>query len=230
MKYTLILILSAMTTLISAQTLKYGNGNISFEDRNIETIDVILEPGVSTIKDKFEDWMDDNYDVDLDGKKLLFFDKDIMKAQDVLISEISPKKKITLLVKVDETRKGSTKLNVFAKFLDDTYLTSDEYPAEHKALRGIVYDFVAEYLPEYYMEQVEDTEEEIDDLAETREDIQNKIEENKKKIIELQDKNVELNKKLIKNKKDMKTTEKELQQDNKELNSVKKKVKKLNKK
>ena len=210
-------------TVMTAQKLDYADGTIMYEDEKINTIDVTLDPKVSTIKDKFEDWMDDNYDVDLDGTKLLFFDADYMSANGVVIPEISDRK-IDLKVKVDETTAGMTKLNMFASFGYDNWITEDKHPEEYAALRSIVNEFVRDYLPEYYLDQVEDAEEKVDDLKEDRDDLNDDMQDNEEKIKKLEAENRELTKKLKENQKLIDQSKSRLKAKNKDYKSIKSRV------
>jgi len=195
MKYLVLTFFAFISLSATGQKLSYNDGTIDYEGSTVQTIDVTLNPKVSTIKDKFEDWMDNNYDVDLDDKKLLFFSKDYMTANGVVIPQIS-QNKIDLKVKVDETNAGFTRLNVFASFGYDNWITEEEHPYEYAALRGIVYDFVSEYLPEYYLDRVKESEKNIANLSEKRNDMQEEVKDNQKEIEELKKDNEKLMKKL----------------------------------
>lgn len=141
MKYiSLILTLLISTSLIS-QEVDYKDGKIMFDNEELETIEVKLTPNVATIRDKFSEWMNDHYDVNLDGKKLIFFKKDFMTAEGIIIPQISPRK-IDLRIKVDETENGITTLHVFASYGYNNWITRENHPYAYDALRGIVYDFV----------------------------------------------------------------------------------------
>ena len=125
----------------------------------------------------------DKYDVNLDGKKLLFFNKEYMTAEGVVIPQISPRK-MDLRVKVDESEKGNTVLHVFAAYGYNNWITPEDHPYAYDSLKGIVYDFVSEYLPEYYYERIEETEENIEDLKADNNDIEKDLAKNKEDIDE----------------------------------------------
>jgi len=226
MKYIIATLFTIITYGANAQSLSYFEGMVDYKGESIKTIDVILNPKVNTIKDKFEDWMDDNYDVDLDGKKLLFFNKEYLEANGVVISEVSDRK-IDLKVKVDETTKGLTKLNVFASFGYNNWITEERNPSEFEALRGIVYDFVSEYLPEYYLEKVEESNEKLDDLSESRSNLKDEVKENQEDISKLEKENEELMAKLKANQEKIDKWNAKKNKRTKEYKSVRKKVSKI---
>ena len=223
MKYYLLLIISVLTLTINAQELSYSDGTITADGEVIETIDVRLDPNVETIKDKFSDWMDDKYDVNLDGKKLLFFDKDFLTANGVVIPRISDRK-IDLKVKVDETETGITKLNVFASFGYNNWITTTNHPYEFEALREIVYEFVSEYLPDYYLNKVDATKEKISDLKDDKKDLKNDVADNEKRIADLKKENQELMEKLKINQKKLSQEQSTLKSRTKDFKSIKKRV------
>ncbi|WP_235296933.1 BAR domain-containing protein [Portibacter marinus] len=170
-------------TALHSQKIQYTDGNIEFEDQTVETINIYLEPQVEKVEDRFEEWMRDNYDVNLRDKKFLFFDRDVMIAKEVIIPEVSDRK-IDLRVQVDQSIETSSVLHVFASFGYDNWITRSTHPEEHEALKDIVYEFIVDYLPEYYTEKVEDRKEIYGDLAEEIEEIEQEIAENKEEIRE----------------------------------------------
>jgi len=212
-----------MAYSLTAQTVNYDNGKITYDREEIRTIKVTLKPYVSTIKDKFSDWIDDHYEVDLDEKRLLFFDKEYMTAEGVVIPKVSPRK-IDLHVKVDETQKGNTVLHVFASYGYNNWIVPQEHPYAHDALREIVYDFISDYLPEYYYERVEDTQERIEDIKDENSDIAYDLADNKKEIDDLLKKNDELRIELEQNKTKLKKANERLNVRKNEYRKVKNKV------
>ena len=226
MKYILVAFFSFGSLITNAQKLSYNDGTIEFENSTVQTIDVVLNPKVDIIKDKFGEWMDDNYDVDLDGKKLLFFDKELMTANGVVIPPISPNK-IDLKVKIDETNAGYTKLNVFASFGYNNWITEKDNPLEFAALRGVVYDFVAEYLPEYYLEKIKESEEKISNLNEKQDDLIDEVKGNKEEIEKLEEENKELMMKLKENQSKLNESKMKMSQRNSEYKMAKRKVSKM---
>jgi len=223
MRYIIAILTLLIACSLTAQNVKYLEGNIEYEDENLQTIEVKLTPSVSTIKDKFSDWMNDNYDVNLDGKKLLFFNKKFMTAEGIIIPQISPRK-IDLRVRVDESNKGMTTLDVFASYGYNNWITPETHPYAYDALRGIVYDFVSDYLPKYYYEKVEESEKRIDKIQDDGKDLKNDLEDNKNEIDDLLKKNDELRRELEENKTKLKKANENLDKRENEYRKIKKKV------
>jgi len=223
MKYISTVIALMIAFSLTAQKVEYQEGQIMYEDEKIQTIEVRLSPTVSTIKDKFSEWMNDKYDVNLDGKKLLFFNKEYMTAEGVVIPQISPRK-MDLRVKVDESEKGNTVLHVFAAYGYNNWITPEDHPYAYDSLKGIVYDFVSEYLPEYYYERIEETEENIEDLKADNNDIEKDLAKNKEDIDKILKENEDLRLELEENKSKLKKANENLKVRQNEYKKVQKKV------
>jgi hypothetical protein len=208
---------------VEAQSLSYSIGQIEFEEEMVTTIRVKMEPKPETIKDSFEDWMDDKYDVDLDGKSLLFFDKKFMTAKGVTINEISPKK-IDLLVKVNESNSENTTLDVFASFGYNNWITPETHLSEFISLENIVSDFIAEYLPQYYLEKMVETEEKLVDLKEDNNELNEQVKDNMEELAELKKENDELITKIRENQKRINNTKNKLSTEKKQFKTIKKKI------
>ncbi len=195
--HTFILLLFTSITS-NSQTLVHHDAMISIDGEMVQTIEIKLDPKKETVKDNFAEWIEDNYSVDLDDRKWLFFDKEFLSAEGVVVPTIS-NRKIDLKAKVRESEKGITTMNVFASFGYNNWITDRDHPSEFAALRGIVYEFVEEYLPEYYIEQIEDQKDKVKDLTNTQEDYQKDFVDNQKKIEDLRAENEELSMKLREN-------------------------------
>ncbi len=193
-----LLLLIATTFTINAQTLVHHDAMLSVDGEMVHTVEIKLDPQKETVKDNFAEWIEDNYSVDLDDRKWLFFDKEYLSAEGVVVPKIS-NRKIDLKAKVTDTDNGITTMNVFASFGYNNWITDRDHPSEFAALRDIVYEFVEEYLPEYYVDQIEDQKDKVEDLTDTRTDFQDDLVENKKKIEELMEENKELSLKLKEN-------------------------------
>jgi len=207
---------------LSAQTYHFGKGQIEYEESTIDAIKVTLDPSPKTTKNNLEDWMNENYDVNLDGKTLLFFDKEYMTAKGVLITEISDKK-IDLYVKSEKNEESFTVLYVFSSFGYNSWINKQNHPQEFKNLKGIVDKFVSNYLPEYYANRLEDKRSTLEDLKEDRKDMEEEIVRNNEKIRSLRDENSKISRSL-------EELGQEIVSQEKEVSKAKMKVKNINNK
>jgi hypothetical protein len=218
------LLFTLITITITAQNLSYSSGTTEVEGEIVKTINVKLDPKPETVKGSFENWMEDNYDVDLDGKRLLFFDKKVMSAKGVVIPAISSRR-IDLNVRVDESNEDFTTLQVYASFGYNNWITPMDYPYEYAALEGIVYEYISDYLPEYYLNRIEDTKEQLADLKEDKEELNEDVIDNKERIEELKKENEELMRRLKENQANINETKSKLSKRNKQYESINRRVK-----
>ncbi len=208
---------------INAQKLTVEDGFILYEEDKVQTIDITLEPEVDLIKDRFESWLKNNYDINLNDKKLLFFDKKYMTANGVVIPKISATK-LDLKFKVDETKKGMTKIKAFASLGYDNWLNENKYPAEFMAFRDVVYEFVENAIPKYYLNQVEQSKAQLAELQEEGQNLQADLEKVRNKIDKLQKENDELLIQIRNNQDKINITQARINFRSKEYYNVKKKL------
>jgi len=228
MKYILTLLTVVTFSFANAQQVDFSDGSINYNDEEVQTIDVKLDPKVGTIKDKFGDWMDENYDVNLDGKKLLFFNKEYMTANGVVVPQISSNQ-IDIKVKVDESQDGLTLLNVFASFGYNNWIDEEDHPYEYAALRGIVLDFVQDYLPEYYFNKIQDTTDKIAEIKDDKAKLEKDMANNDEEISKLLEENRELMDKIKSNQERLKSAKQKLSLRNQDYKTIKKKVSNIDK-
>ncbi len=149
-----------------------------------------------------------------------------MTAIGVVIKQISSNK-IDLKVKVDETNEGYTKLNVFASFGYNNWITEKDHPYEFAELRGIIYNFLSEYLPEYHMDKVNESKKNIAKLANKRKDLKEDVMDSEEEIANLKKDNEELMKKLKENQSKINESKSRMIIRNMEYKAIKKKVSKM---
>jgi len=205
------------------QSVEFNTALLEYEDEKVESITVITKPQIEELESKFENWMDEAYDVNLDGKKLLFFSKEFLTANGVVIPKISDKK-IDLIVKVDNSNKDLTKLNVISSYGYNNWITPQDNPAEFLAMQDILFEFVNDYLPEYYMEKIAKSKEMLKDLNETRNDLNDELTDNVEDIDKLHQENGELYEKLKKNQERINQAKQNIKKRNKELEKIKSEV------
>jgi|GEM_PF-717269 len=234
MKYLISIIsfLFIVTSSTFAQELNFEITTIDFDGEEVEVVQTSLEPGSKEVRDEFENYMDDTYSVDLDGKKFLFFDKGYIKAEAVEIPAISDKK-ITLYAKTSESEKGPTDLYIFASTGNKNWITEKSNPDAFDAMQEIAQEFTAKYLPEYYSDEVDNAKEQVADLEDDMKDIRDEISDNEKEIEnkkeeikDLEKKNEELSMKIDENKDNKKKAVKNVDKRKDDLEKVKKKVRK----
>jgi hypothetical protein len=133
-KLAIVLILNILfLNFTFGQVLAFNNAYLEYEEEQVQSVEVLLRPNVELLEDKFNDWLKDNHDIKLDHKKFIFFDKEYLTANEVIIPKISDRK-IDLKVKVQSTPNDKTRLNIFASFGYNNWITPMDYPYEYAAL------------------------------------------------------------------------------------------------
>ena len=192
-KYILPLFAILFSTLLSAQSLTVENGRVEYDDQNMPAIKVVMNPKPDKVKDEFRDYVKDNYDVKMKGIGFLS-NKDVLSAEGTVISRISDKE-MDFRAKVVE-RGDATEMYVFGSFGYDIFVDPEQYPNEYRAMKTLTVNFLNDFLPDYYKDRIDETQEMLSDLKEEREDLNDDIADNEKKIEELKKENEEKRNKL----------------------------------
>ncbi len=185
------------TFMLTGQTLNITNKTIVHDSKERNAIKVLIAPETKSVKKAFKDFMEDKYDVDVEGIGL-FKNKDVLYTEPMVIRPISPEI-MRLYAKVVEEG-GQTAMYVFGQLGYSTQITPSGYYTEFGAMKNLTVDFLNDLLPDYYKDIVEDQRDAISDLEKDRDDMRKKISKNKDKIAELQKENEELELKLVRNK------------------------------
>lgn len=222
---TLVFGLSSLS--INAQRLIINEAVCTTDDVNQAGIEVIMEPEAKTIKKAIKNWMDDHYDVNLKGMGL-FSNKEVLTADKIQIDAISSKQ---LDLKVQVVEDGSnTKMCLFGSFGYDFPISPTHYPVAYRQMRSLTLDFLDEFLPNWYLNRIEETQEVVGDLGKERKELVEDIEKNKEEIEELKEENEEKSETLTETASDLAKAAATLKQSKEKLKEVNEKLEKQKKK
>jgi hypothetical protein len=143
---------------------------------------VNLDPEPKTLKKAWKDYLDDEYGISLKGIGLLV-NKDILSAEEVVVKPIA-NDPLNLYTHIVEDVNGS-EMKFFIELKSNVYANSANQRYEFRAMRDILEDFLADYLPTYYHGRIKDAEDRLVELAEEREDLKKNIARDSEKIEEL---------------------------------------------
>ena len=174
-------VLLGMTSL-QAQRIEISDAQVNHDDKRQACVKVLIDPQPKAVKKAFESFMDDRYDVNMKGIGFLS-NKDVLTAEAAKLPAISDKQ-LDFYARVVENGKGS-EMCVFASLGYDIHITPEDYPRRYKAMKGIVLDFLDQYLPTYYKGRIEDSREWVEDLANERENLKEDIADNKEEMEDL---------------------------------------------
>lgn len=184
-----LLLYSLFPVLLGAQGLAVENSQIEYEDYQVTSVQVKVSPDRSSLQDAFEDWIKDKYDVKM-RRPGLFGDKTIRQAEAVRLPSISSGQ-INLFTKT-VAQDGYTEMNLFASRGLANFMDDDNEMA-FRAMENMMTAFLADYLPVYYQEQVDEAKESLSDLKDELEDVEDDYADNQETIADLQEENQELN-------------------------------------
>ncbi len=204
-----------------SQNLEPVKDRINYEDEYAECWKVFVTPEPSDVKRAFKSFLKDRYDVKLKGFGM-FSNKDVLYAEDVVITKISTKRINFYLSVIDE--EGLSEIKVFGNYGYSLYFNNDKQKDEFTALRSVLVEFLNSYLPEYYKEKVEDATEHYTKFVEEDEDLNKKIDDNKKEIEKLTKENEDLSKEIEKNKEEIKLSKENLVKNKEQLDKVTKEL------
>lgn len=223
MKNTILVFLTLLFAghLAYAQTFEFTEGMVTHKDGLRSSIRVYLTPSPKDVKKAWKDYIEKEFDADVDGIGL-FTNKDLLTAEQVQIRTISDKE-LDLYNEVLETP-DRTEMNVFAALGYDVYLSKEKHPEAYEGLRTLTFNFVKSFLPNYLEKEIEDQREEVKDLQEDIVDMKKKIEKNKEKIESLQKENVELEQKIVEAEAKLERSTSELDSKREKLEKTKKKI------
>lgn len=206
------------TIFLNAQSLTVENSMTDYDEKTYPAVTVTMNPSPDKVKEEFEDYMKDNYDVKMKGTGL-FSNRDVLYADRVDIEKISDK---TLDFRAKIIERGDiTELSVFGSFGYDLPISRERFPEEYRQLKRITVDFINEFLPDYYKDRVDETEEMLEDLVKDREKLKDDITDNEEEIEKLRKENEE-------NRKEMEELETKISDAESKLNLRQKSLRKIN--
>lgn len=216
---TLIVFVFSVFTVGSAQQLLLSDEEVVYKKENRSSIMVLMEPAPKTVKKAFEDWMNEQYDVNLKGIGFLA-NKDVLSAEQVKIPKISDKE-MDFYAKVVEDN-GNTRMNIFASYGYEIHFSPEKYPKEYKSLKSIAQAFLNDWLPGYYQSQVFEVSDQLNGLRDDRTKLAETIADNEKEIEKLAKENEKLSKKINKSKSELEALAQTLNTRKSKLESINK--------
>lgn len=219
-KLSLIPLFLVTTTFLKAQVLNISNETLIHESKERSAIKVMIAPDSKEVKKAFKNFMDDRYNVDIEGIGFLK-NKDVLYTEPTVVAPISSQQMKLYTKVVGEN--GQTAMYVFGQLGYNNQISPVANYSEYFAMRDLTVEFLNKLLPNYYQDIVEDQQDDVADLQDDRDDMRKKMNKNKEKIADLQKENEELERKIA-------ATEVKLEQSVDKLTEKKATLKKVNNK
>ncbi len=178
---TLILLCTLCLNIYTqAQTFGVQDATIIYKGKARPSIQAVVEPDPTDVKKAWDDFLKDNYDVNLKGIGL-FANKDILTAEDVRIGRID-QEPIDLFTRIIP-QGNMSKINLFMRVRKGKYLGPDNMPVDYNSMKAVFKNFLRSYLSNYYLETFNDLQDEINEIEKNRIDL---LEDNSKLVEDIQ--------------------------------------------
>lgn len=222
MKFSLLaLMFFTLNNSVYAQAVTPKDGMIMHNKSQRPSIFVNIDPEPKPLKKAWKSFLKDNYDFKIKGIGFLS-NKDLLYAEDLVIEKISPKR-MNFYTKIVENEVGS-KMTVFGSFGYDIYIDKNETPEEYKVMNQMLTEFLNSYLPDYYKNQVKDTEKKVKKLSKEVKGLNKDISKNNKKTKKLAKEIEELTKEAAEKEEELETATIKLKERKSKLERIKKKL------
>lgn len=185
--HIIIIIIAALLILpakMKAQDITPSEGIIAHNDAPRACWIVNVDPEPKTLKKAWKDYVKDDFDVSMKGIGFLT-NRDLLSAEEAVVRPISPDP-LNFYTQIVEDVNGS-ELKLFAELSPGDYANPTDHTGEFRAMRRILEDFLAEYLPTYYQGRVKDAEKRMVELADEREKLKKEITRDSEKISSLEE-------------------------------------------
>ena len=224
MKYHQIVIIFFLScSALNSQVYDFIKGTIEHEGAIVQSIQFNLDPKPDLLESKFQSWIDDNYKVDMDDKKLIFFDQDVLEAKGVTIPSVS-KRQMDLYVRIDKNQSNASSMHIYASWGYNNWISENNDPLVYSNLKNIAFEFIEEYLPEYYLNAVDNTKENLAELIAETEQLEAEVEGQKLEIEKMIEENNEKMSLILSNKQKIYEAQKKLDTKIEKYNSVQEKI------
>lgn len=222
MKFSLLaLMFFTLNNSVYAQAVTPKDGMIMHNKSQRPSIFVNIDPEPKPLKKAWKTFLKDNYDFKIKGIGFLS-NKDLLYAEDLVIEKISPKR-MNFYTKIVENEVGS-EMTVFGSFGYDIYIDKNETPEEYKVMSQMLTEFLNSYLPDYYKNQVKDTEKKVKKLSKEVKGLNKDISKNNKKTKKLAKEIEELTKEAAEKEEELETATIKLKERKSKLERIKKKL------
>jgi hypothetical protein len=192
--FSLLIILIAFLPLLStAQMPNLREAVVKYQKDNYPCIKATLEPQPKAVKEAWEGFMSKNYKVNVKGSGL-FTNKAVLTAEQVMVQKISDKQMDLFAEVISEN--NITTFSLFGRLGYDIPIRPESHPEEFKGMRKLTLEFLNNYLPDYYKQQLKEREKQLQELENNRKGVEKTLARNRKDIEKLEKENRDLEQQL----------------------------------
>lgn len=221
--FKLIIIFFISFTTLSSQVYEYTEGTIEHDGAIVQTIKLNLDPKPDLLEEKFKTWIDDNYNVGLDDKTLIFFNRDVLEAKGIVIPSVSDRQ-MDLYVRIDKDQDKTSSMHIYGSWGYNNWISKNNDPLVYSNLKTIAFEFIEEFLPNYYLNIVKTTKVDLKELIEENEKLEAEVAVQQAKIEEMIKENEEKMSIILQNKQKIYEAQQRLENKIEKYNKVQKKI------
>ncbi|MDX1651721.1 MAG: DUF16 domain-containing protein [Brumimicrobium sp.] len=203
---------------LQSQTVQPVDDSVKHEGEWRPCLKVNLDPETKTVKKAWKSFLKDEYDFKIKGIGFLT-NRDLLSKEGVVIEKISSKK-LDFYTLVEEDAVGS-EMKVFAAFGYDIYVNQKEHEQAYRAMKEMLVKFLKGYLPQYYKDQVKETEKRVKKLEKEIKGLNKDITKSNEKIKDLNEEVKELSEEVNQKESDLEVAKTKLQERKKKLERIK---------
>lgn len=221
MKNLFLLFLICASNNLNAQKIQPTDATIQHDGKSRPCLFAEVDPESKTLKDEWNDFLKDNYDLKLKGIGFLS-NKDLMSRKETVVEAISPNT-LNFYTEIVESESGS-EMRVFVSFGYEIYVDKASLPNEYKAVREMMTTFLNTYVPNYYIEIIAGTEDVLNDLTKDQKKLKKSISKDSEKAAKLSEKIESLKEDVEENKSELEEVETKLSKRQEKLTIYKTKL------
>ena len=191
MRLTIALLL--LTGYLTAQTSAIRNSTTEYDRKTMPSMTLTLDAPVDEVYDRWDDFWDDRYEVDIDrtdkdGNSIAYL------AEQVSLANVGDKR-IDLYSNVDGGEQTAT-VSMTLAYADDDIVTSTNHPAAFRAATSYLDEFRNYFYQRYFDEALAEIREELEDVRDDTEDASEDAQKARQKIAKYEKKIEKLREKI----------------------------------
>ncbi len=224
MRYILLVLLMLMFSHIDgfSQEISLEEGLIQYEDQLHQSVLVSLDIPEDEVKSGFNDFVRENFGVNLKGYGLLTRKDEVYTDFEPLpgLSDESIK-----LIGIYRKNDNLMELNLLLQRENGTMVAGENDPGTFENLQRMANEFLQTFVPNYYLQIVEEGQDELDDARKEVEKKKDDLQQNREKIADLKEQILRLENEVNEFEKELVRLEDQAEKQSKQFDALKRKQK-----
>lgn len=219
---TLMTSLMLITILALSAQQRPTKASITIEDQQHPATAMLLDLPIDEARDRYEDYVSDRYDIDVDGNGWLS-NKSLLRSEKVTLDELSTNT-VDLFAHFESVDEDETRLTLSAREGYDLFYSANYKPERYSELQDILAAYAQKARHDYHSALLEERRKQREDLIRDKEKLAKDISKNKEDIQKNLEDNREMSEENEKMSKELNSVEEELKDLEGEIKMTKEKV------